>query len=161
MQTEIMTTITSFLRTAVLTALSFILNSIVSIDHFLTVILILACLDIVFGWLEDEKGWNFKKACNAGLYFGGYVSLLILVNVIGRLMKVDDISYYCSWITWVMTYFYGVNIMRNWKNIQTENKVIAFLYWVLTVKFIRNINFLEDYINDKTKDTETDTTVKQ
>lgn len=60
-----------------------------------------------------------------------------------------------------MTYFYGVNIMRNWKNIQTENKVIAFLYWVLTVKFIRNINFLEDYINDKTKDTETDTTVKQ
>ena len=61
MQTEIMTTITSFLRTAVLTALSFILNSIVSIDHFLTVILILACLDIVFGWLADEKGWNFKK----------------------------------------------------------------------------------------------------
>ena len=149
MNTEILSTVTSFSRVMLLAAWSYILNSVLSIQNFLAVILILATINIIYGWLADvinEKEWNFRKALQAGCYLGGYFILLILTNIIGSLMGVDNINYYCSWITWVMIYFYSTNILRNWKIIQPNNKVISFLYWVATAKFIKNINYMEEYL---------------
>lgn len=149
MNTEILSTVTSFSRVMLLAAWSYILNSVLSIQNFLAVILILATINIIYGWLADvvnEEEWSFRKALQAGCYLGGYFLLLILTNIIGSLMGVDNINYYCSWITWVMIYFYSTNILRNWKIIQPNNKVISFLYWVATAKFIKNINYMEDYL---------------
>ena len=58
---------------------------------------------------------------------------------------------FVSWITWAMIWFYGTNVLKNMKKVFPDNKVIAFLYWVAAVKFIRNVNFLEEFNNKDKK----------
>lgn len=146
MSEEFFQSLTSFIRTMLLIIWSYILNSVISIQNFLAVILILAIINTIFGWLADEGEWSMRKACQAGLFLLGYEILLIITNIIGTMMNVTDIGYYCSWITWVMIYFYATNILRNWKNVQPGNRVIAFMYWVATAKFIKNINYMDEYL---------------
>ena len=47
-------------------------------------------------------------------------------------------------------YFYGVNILRNIKEIlpnsSNGHKVVAFLHYVLSVEFIKNIPYLTNYL---------------
>ena len=60
-----------------------------------------------------------------------------------------------SFITYSVFYFYGVNILRNTKQILSPTsaayKVVSFLYYVLSVEFIKNIPYLSNYQN-KTKE---------
>ena len=62
---------------------------------------------------------------------------------------------FTSWITWVVIYFYGTNILRNWKIIQPKNQVIAILYWVASVKFVEKIKYLSEYFKNKSNEKET------
>ena len=55
-----------------------------------------------------------------------------------------------SFITYSVFYFYGVNILRNIKEILPNSsngyKVVAFLHYVLSVEFIKNIPYLTNYL---------------
>ena len=56
-----------------------------------------------------------------------------------------------SLVTYVIMYFYGLNVFRNLKKIFKKDTapwhVVAFLYYVLRFKFIEKIPFLNDYLN--------------
>lgn len=116
--------------------------------NYMYAIMLLATFNIILGWIADKE-FSFKKACKAGIFLGGYLALLMMIISTCLLMDVDDADTkeYTSWVTWVMIYFYSVNILKNWKKDQPENKVIAFLYWVLTVQFVNNIKYLKEYFN--------------
>ncbi len=119
------------------------------VNDFLIAIMILASLNIIMGAIADYR-WSFRKGFKAFIYLGGYLLLLILAVLLGRLMHLEesDIIAFTSWITWVMIWFYVVNILRNWGLRQPDNKVIKFLYWVVSFKVVEKIKFLQEF-NDK------------
>ena len=121
------------------------------IQNFLLVIAILASINIFFGALADTDKWRFKKAFKAILYLIGYMVLLLLSFTTGILMgqSTEEVADFTSWITWVMIYFYSANILRNWHIKQPDNKVIEFLYWVVTFKIVDKINFLGEFLKQK------------
>ncbi len=126
------------------------------IHDFLLVVFILFILNFLYGLLSDiSRGVDFslKKAFQSVWYVVGFMLLLFLSFAIGKKMHLEDSSVvnFTSWITWVVIYFYGTNILRNWKVIQPKNEVVSFLYWVLSVKFVEKIKHLGDYFR-KDKD---------
>ena len=131
--------------------LSLITSLVIPIHDFLVAIMVLATLNIIMGAIADYI-WSFTKAFKAFIYLGGYLLLLILAVLVGRLMHLteSDIVNFTSWVTWVMIWFYVVNILRNWNIRQPENKVISFLYWVASFKVTEKIRFLQEF-NDKEK----------
>ncbi|GHU79677.1 hypothetical protein FACS1894145_4340 [Bacteroidia bacterium] len=122
------------------------------IHDFVVAIIILATINIIAGALADSI-WSFGKAFKAFIYLGGYLLLLILVVLVGKLMHLSetDIVDFTSWITWVMIWFYVTNIFRNWNLRQPDNKVIAFLYWVASFKIVEKINYLKEFNELKQK----------
>ena len=116
------------------------------INDFMFAIMVLATINIVMGALADTY-WSFKKAFKAFIYLGGYLSLLILSVLVAKLMHLpeSDIISFDSWLTWVMIWFYIVNILRNWGIRQPDNRVIAFFYWVVSFKVIEKIKFLKEF----------------
>ncbi|MCL2650312.1 MAG: hypothetical protein FWD60_04695 [Candidatus Azobacteroides sp.] len=133
--------------------LSYFASLISPVHDFIVVLIALATLNIIFGLIEDWFNWNFLKAFKSFIYIGGYLFLLLLAVFVTEMMKVkqSDITDITAWITWVMIWFYSTNILRNWTLIQPENKVIAFIYWVVSFKMIEKIKWLKEYI-DKRKD---------
>lgn len=125
------------------------------IHDFLLVVFILFIFNFVYGLVEDVSNGNhfsLKKAFHSIWYVAGFMLLLFLSFGIGEKMHLekDTIIDFTSWITWVVIYFYGTNILRNWKALQPRNQVIAFLYWVASVKFVEKIKYLGDYFKNKT-----------
>ena len=129
---------------------SLISSLLLPVCDFMIVIIVLATLNIFFGLAEDKYCWSFKKAFKSFVYLIGYLFLLALIVIVGRLMHVEpkEISEFTSWVTWVMIWFYGTNILKNWNTIQPENKVIAFLYWVVSFKIVEKIKFIKEF-NEK------------
>jgi len=133
---------------------TFIFSLLNPVHDFVTAIIVLASLNILFGAIADTR-WSFKKAFKAFYYLGGYLLLLLLSVLVGRLMHLleSDIINFTSWITWVMIWFYIVNILRNWNIRQPDNRVIEFLYWVVSFKAVEEIKFLREF-NEKKKENE-------
>lgn len=120
------------------------------IHDFLLVIFILFILNFLYGLVSDllhGNDFSLKKAFQSIWYVVGFMLLLFLAFGIGKKMHLDDESVidFTSWITWVVIYFYSTNILRNWTLIQPRNQVVAFLYWVASVKFIEKIKYLGEY----------------
>lgn len=126
---------------------TYVVAQLYPIHDFLRVIIILATLNIIFGWYADTVGWSFKKAFKAFIYLAGYVGLLILIHVLGTMMHIDteQVTETTSWVTYVMIYFYATNILRNWHFKQPDNQVIALLYWVLTFNIFEKIKYMKDF----------------
>ena len=104
--------------------------------------------------MADKYRWSSKKGLQSFIYLIGYLFLLALIVIVGKLMHVKqaDVSNCTSWVTWVMIWFYGTSIFRNWNIIQPDNKVIAFLYWVVSFKIVEKIKFLKEF-NEKGNET--------
>lgn len=143
--------ITSALKALLAAVFTCALNAIMPIQNFLYVIAFLSTVNVIVGWIADNWDWKFVKAVKAGVYLGGYFMLLVSVSLVGLLMRIDEgsVTNITSWITWVMIWFYSTNVLRNWKTVQPDNKVVSFLYWVATVKFIEKINYLKEFKEDK------------
>ena len=130
---------------------SFFASIVMPIHNFLVALSLLAVLNIFFGLAADRYRFKFNKAFRAFIYFGGYLLLILLVVLVAKLMAVEyeTTKSVAAWITWVMLWFYGTNILKNWNKIQPENKVIEFLYWVLSFKIVEKINFLKEFQEKK------------
>lgn len=139
--------------------LAFISSLIIPIHDFILAVILFASVNAIFGMAEDKFIFSFKKAFKTFTYLIGYLFLIILTVLGSTLVRVSntDIIIIVSWETYVMIWFYMVNILRNWKLLQPKNGVISFLYWVISFKIIEKINFLQEYIdkhnhNDKNTD---------
>lgn len=135
-------------KTLLVAFMSMVLDFFFPIKNFLHVIAILAIINIFFGLAADKWDFEFKKAFKAIVYLLGYLLLLLCSFGLGLLMEeaADDIKAFSKYITWVMVYFYSINILRNWSKWQPENMVIKFLYWVLSFKVVDKIKFLGEFL---------------
>ena len=120
-----------------------------------TLFLIFFC-NFLFGYLSgmiaNNEEWDNKKALRCVGEATVFFVLCMAVYAIGRLKGQPQGAVQCvSFITYVIIYFYGLNILRNCKKIFREGTapwhVVAFLYYVLRFKFIEKIPYLESYLN--------------
>lgn len=128
-----------------------IANFYAPIFNFLYVIAVWATIDIVAGVLADHGRWIKRKFRRAFTLLIIYFTIIFLAYWTGIMMQEsrESILTFSSWISWVMIYYYVGNTLRNLNIRFPDSKTIAFLYWVVTVKFISKISFLEDFYNSK------------
>lgn len=117
-------------------------------------------LNFLFGYLSGMvKGEDFslKKALVCVGHATIFFILCASVYAIGRLKGQMEGSVQCvSFITYLVLYFYSLNILRNCKKIfkkgTTPWHVVNTLYYVLRLKFIEQIPFLKDYLDTQKND---------
>lgn len=111
-------------------------------------------LNFLFGLLAallaNNESFSFKKAWRCIWEVTVFFLLVSTIYFIGEHKGNSSGALQCvSFITYSVFYFYGVNILRNLKQIIPEKsnayKVIAFLHYVLSVEFVKRIPSLTNY----------------
>lgn len=113
-------------------------------------------LNFFFGYLSgmiaNHEDFDFKKAIRCGAEATVFFVLCTAIYSIGKLKHQYEGAIQCvSFITYVVLYFYGLNILKNLKKIfkkgSTPWQIVAFLYYMLRFKFIERIPGLAAYLN--------------
>ena len=117
-------------------------------------------LNFLFGYLSgmiaNGEEWDFKKALRCVGEATVFFVLCTAIYAIGRLKGQMDGAVQCvSFVTYLVIYFYGLNILKNCKKIFKKDTapwhVVSALYFVLRLKFVERIPFLSEYLNTKDK----------
>ena len=112
-------------------------------------------LNFLFGYISGMvKGEEFslKKALVCIGHATIFFVLCASVYLLGRLKGQMEGALQCvSFITYLVIYFYGLNIFRNCKKIFKEDTppwhVADTLYYILRFKFIEQIPLLKNYLD--------------
>lgn len=116
--------------------------------------------NFVFGYVSGMvKGEDFslKKAVVCIGHATVFFVLCAAIYVIGREKgQMAGAAQCVSFITYVVIYFYGLNVLKNCKKIfkrgTTPWYVVAFLYYILRFKFIEKIPYLAEYLDTVKKE---------
>lgn len=126
------------------------------IEGELLSLLLIFMLNFLFGYLSgmiaNNEDFSFRKAFQCIGHAAVFFVLCAAIYVIGRAKGQMAGAVQCvSVITYLVLYFYGLNILRNLRKTfkpQTPPwHVVSFLYYVLRFKFIEKIPYLADYLN--------------
>ena len=112
-------------------------------------------LNFLFGYISamvNGEDFSLKKALTCISQAAVFFVLATAVFAFGRLKGQETGALQCvSFITYVVLYFYGTNILRNllktFKEGTTPWMCVSFLYYVLRLKFVEHIPWLRDYLN--------------
>lgn len=101
--------------------------------------------------LIDREGFKFKKAFMCIIEATVLFVLISAIYYVGEHNGNASGALQCvSFIVYAVFYFYGVNIARNIKNLAKPHggafyRLAAFLYYVISIEFIKQIPFLANY----------------
>ena len=106
---------------------------------------------MIAGIVAKHERFNLKKFFHCMLETFVFYVIVLSVFTIGEKMRNLDGAIQCiTGVVYAILYFYGVNILRNIKEILPNSsngyKVVAFLHYVLSVEFIKNIPYLTNYL---------------
>ena len=130
------------------------------IDGELKSLFLVFFLNFIFGYLSGMvKGEDFslKKALVCIGHAAIFFVLCASVYVIGKAKGQMAGAVQCvSFITYLVLYFYSLNILKNCKKIFKEDTapwhVVNTLYFILRFKFIEQIPYLRDYLDTQKND---------
>lgn len=126
------------------------------IEGELTSLMIIFFLNFVFGYLSDMiangQDFSLKKAVVCIGHATAFFVLCAAVYIIGRLKGQMSGSIQCvSFISYLVLWFYGLNILRNLKLIFKQGTppwyVVSVLYYILRFKFVDKVPYLASYLN--------------
>lgn len=152
-----MTNFWDILKTFIATCLSSIFAFLTPVQNTMSLLLIVALADILVGIVADLRvhdiGFRFRKFFFALVCAAVYLFIVVMIYTVGWFQQdVQEALLVVKSITYVMTYFYGTNILRNLKLLLPGNRTIAFLYHMLGLEFTRRFPALESFLNhDKEK----------
>lgn len=126
------------------------------IENVLKAVLLLLALNFIFGlaadMLANKEPFKFKKAFACFIQAAIFAVIMACAFYIGDHMGNKGGALYCvSSFGCVLIYFYSVNVFRNLKLIFPNNRVYAFIYYVLSVEFITKIQYLDNYLKQEHK----------
>lgn len=109
---------------------------------------------LLTGILVNNESFSFKKAWKCVVECLTFLLLVSCIYFIGERKGEPDGALWCvSAITYAVIYFYSCNILRNLKALfrkeSVPHKVVSFLYYLISVEFVKKIPYLNDYLNDK------------
>lgn len=132
------------------------------IGDFMLAMIILFIVNFSFGLIADivnGGSWQNKKAMK---FFGQstlFFVLMLSVLAVGDKLHdheeaISGVKYFCS----MATYFFAVNISRNWKLTAPQGsvwyRIASFCYYVLSVQFIEKIPYLKKFAEKEEKQEE-------
>lgn len=116
-------------------------------------------LNFLFGYvagiLTRRESFDFKKAFRCIKEATVFFVLVCALYYIGEHKGNTEGALQCiSFITYAVLYFYALNILKNCKQVLADDteayKVVSFIYYVLSVEFIKNIPYLSNYLAQPT-----------
>lgn len=123
------------------------------------VLIILFSVNFVSGLLAailvDNDKFRFKKAFRCVAELTCLMVFIAAMYSIGE--RKNDVSgtlQLVSFVTYVVVWFYTQNILRNLKSLfktGTMHMVCAFLYYIVSVEFIKRIPYLQTYFDIENK----------
>lgn len=111
-------------------------------------------LNFAFGFLDGKvrKGedFSFKKAFQCMVEALVIFLLMASIYFVGeKIGKINGAIQCISGVVYAIIYFYGTNILKNLKSIFPGSKLIAFLYYVVSIEFIKKLPILSAYLTNK------------
>ena len=108
---------------------------------------ILAALGSYFAPIQSiflgDEDFSLKKACICFLEATVLFVLMSSIFFVGEKIGNPSGAMQCiTGIVYALIYFYSVNILRNIKGIFPNSRLIAFLYMVVSVEFVKKIPYL-------------------
>lgn len=146
-------------KTFIVTLLMGFLSLLAPIHNFMYAMLILFCLNFIFGLTAaraKNEHWSTKKA----LWFFGYVAIFLVIAVsafiIGHLMgEREQAVAVVKILCYIALYIFGTNIFRNMRHICPRGsawyKLFDLCYYVLSVKFIERFSFIKRWQEEAEK----------
>lgn len=137
------------------------------IEGELKTLFLIFFLNFLFGYLSGMvKGEDFslKKALVCVGHATIFFVLCAAVLAVGKFKGHMTGAVQCvSFITYLIIYFYGLNILRNLKKIFKEGTapwhIVNTLYYILRFKFIENIPYLKEYLDTQKEGQESHNTI--
>ena len=126
------------------------------IEGELTSLMIVFFLNFFFGYLSgmiaNHEDFSIKKALRCGAEATVFFILCCAIYTVGQMKHQYEGALQCvSFVTYVVLYFYALNILKNLKKIfkpgTTPWQIVSFLYYILRFKFIERIPGLAEYLN--------------
>lgn len=109
-------------------------------------------VNFVFGLLNGivvkNEIFSFRKAFSCFVEAMVLYVLMSTIFLVGDRVGNQDGAMQCiTAVVYALIYFYAVNILRNIKGLFPGNKTIRFLYWILSVEFVKEIPFVGEYLS--------------
>lgn len=127
------------------------------IGDFIMAMIILFIVNFSFGLGADIVNggrWQTKKAWQFFVHSTVFFVLMLSILSIGEKLHdheeaISGVKYLCTVATW----FFAVNITRNWINISPKDSVFyriaSFIYYVLSMQFVERIPLLKRFMQKK------------
>lgn len=109
-------------------------------------------VNFVFGLLNgivvrNEK-FSFRKAFSCIVEAMVLYVLMATIFLVGDRIGNQSGALQCiTAVVYALIYFYAVNTLRNIKGLFPGNKTVRFLYWILSIEFIKEIPFIGEYLD--------------
>lgn len=99
----------------------------------------------------NDSSFSFKKAWRCIKELTTFFALVCFVYTFGEKKGSPEGAVQCvSFITYVVTWFYSQNILRNIRALFRKEtaayRIIDFFYYIVSVEFVKNIKFLSTWI---------------
>ena len=129
------------------------------ITNFMIAAILLLALNYLFGLTADFVNgakWSLKKSFTAFIHAFILLGIIAFTFIIGHYMHNDNGALQCvSYFMYVAIYFFGLNILRNIRELLTKGSpmfmLVDFIYYVLSLQFSEKIPLLKDYLRHESK----------
>ena len=130
------------------------------LDDEIFILCMIFIVNFVSGLLNDlivnNNSFSFKKAWRCVTEVTVFFTMCLVIFTFGEKKGWEDRSTQAvSFLTYVITWFYSQNILRNLKGMMTPGSaahgVISFLYYVVSVEFVKKIPYLKQWMNETNK----------
>lgn len=134
-----------------------LLSLLAPIQNFMYAMVSLFVVNFAFGLLAaivNKEEWSTKKALLFFLYCAIFFVTAAAVFIIGHFMDNEiEAAAVVKFMCFMAIYVFGVNILRNWRNVLVEGtswwKLVDLLLYVLTVKFIERFDIVKKWQETK------------
>lgn len=100
------------------------------------------------GVIVKKEGFSFRKAFSCIVEAMILYILMVSIFFVGDRIGNPEGAMQCiTAVVYALIYFYTVNVLRNLKGLFPGNSTLRFLYWILSIEFVRKIPFIGNYLD--------------
>lgn len=142
------------LRTIIVVSLSSLMAYLSPVYGVLFAVTMAFILNFIAGYITgmrvNKEDFDFKKAFSCIKEAGVFFVIVAAVYTIGEhLNNPGEALISISIVTYVVLYFYAVNVFKNLKRLFPGSQWIAFCYWLISFEFVKKVPFLESFLNQR------------
>ena len=142
------------LKTIIIVSLSSLMAYLSPINGILFAVTFAFVLNFMVGYTTgmrvNKESFDLKKAFSCIKEACVFFVIVASVYTIGEhLNNSNEALTSISIVTYVVLYFYAVNVFKNLRRLFPRSQWIAFCYWLISFEFVKKVPFLESFLNQK------------